>query len=421
MKDLALVICPPFWTKTPPFGLEYLKNSVKDIIAAEIYDLNIYFFTLLQYSSGQWLQLNKNFEKGLFSSIKKNYPNKLEGIINNLAEYTYVGFSIFRRNFPFSLELAKEITKKSPSAKIIFGGPQTQEIENFPLHNSAVIKGEGEIPLRKIILGESKNIFKFQEKKNLDNLPFLTFRDFRLERYKPILPLLASRGCIKKCKFCSEWNLYKKFRLHSPDYIIDQIKYLTSRYKIYNFSFQDSLLNADLKWLKELCLKTIKNNLNITWEAQMIIRNDMSPEVLKLIKESGCINLFIGLESASDKVLKDMGKGFTLREATEFLFKLKKSGLEYEVSLITGYPTEKKQDFKKTDGFLKHNKFLVNRIAQISAFSLYKNSLLYKNSPKMLPRQTINKRLKKLTKTVEKEKIPHKKAFFDNLRYKDGN
>jgi len=418
MKKVALVICPPFWLKAPSLGLEYLKNFNRGHeVKIDIYDLNIYFYNLLGVNKRIWLELNREFEGNLYSLIEDRLASHLNEITKKLIQYDFVGFSLFKRNEQFSLALAEKLCKSS-SPKLIFGGPQTREINPGKLPpNSIIVEGEGELPLSRIINGNTSSGYYYQELDNLDRLPFLNFEGFDLSLYKPILPLLTSRGCIKRCKFCSEWTLYRKFRQHSAGYMAEQIEKLLKLHKINQFSFQDSLINANLAWLEDFCTKVIKEKLHIKWEAQIIIRQDMDTHLFKLMKEAGCINLFIGLESASDKVLQNMDKGFAVKDAKRVFTNLKNAGLMFEVSIVVGYPRESKEDLKKTIDFLKENKNIIPKIAQVSGFIPYKNSIIFKEKNNGLADIEINRRLRKITNFIEKEKIPHKKAFIDNLRY----
>ncbi|MBN2120860.1 MAG: B12-binding domain-containing radical SAM protein [Candidatus Omnitrophica bacterium] len=415
---IALVISPPFWIKTPPLGLEYLKNYLKDYAQPDIFDLNIYFYGLFKYSPKKWLGLNKDFEDNLFRDAEKKFAKELNAVIKKLSAYSYVGFSLFKRNLNFSSNLAERIKYRSKKTEIIFGGPQTRETKKLRPKDSIIVEGEGEIPLLKILRQNKDRHFAYQEIKDLDEIYFNDFKQYDLSLYKPVLPLLSSRGCIKKCRFCSEYTLYKKFRQHSQDYMIEQIEYLIKLYKIRRFSFQDSLINADVNWLEIFCKKIIEKRLNIQWEAQLAIREGMDKKLLSLMKKAGCLNLFVGLESGSDETLKNMGKGFTCQDARGFLSNLKQADLSFEVSIIVGYPKETEQDFKKTLLFLKENRNLIPRIAQVSSFSLYKNSSLcnHKNLEQIEPK-VISNRMKKIIRFIEKEKIRHKKAFIDNLSY----
>jgi radical SAM superfamily enzyme YgiQ (UPF0313 family) len=100
----------------------------------------------------------------------------------------------------------------------------------------------------------------------------------------------------------------------------------------------------------------------------------MSDALLRKMKSSGCVNLFVGLESGSDGVLGKMKKGFTVYEALCFFHRLRQAGLQYEVSLIAHYPGETEGEFLQTLEFLRNNPDAVNKIAQVSLFKKYPGS-----------------------------------------------
>jgi radical SAM superfamily enzyme YgiQ (UPF0313 family) len=315
---------------------------------------------------------------------------------------------------PFSFSLAQKLKEKFPSKKIIFGGPQTAFLDwqNTLDGCYSWVVGEGEIPLSKI-LGQDKNtLYRFEEIENLDTLPFLDFKPLGPTLYSAVIPLFSSRGCNYNCNFCSEKKLYKKFRHHSARYMLEQIKHLKNKYKINNFVFCDSMINYSNAWLTELCSLVIKNKLNINWEAQMRIDKKFSVELGKLMKESGCYNLFIGLESASDNILGDMNKGFNRGNAAEFFKKLNKAGLQFEISLIFGYPGEEEKDFKETIDFIIKNKKLIPKIAQANPFVDYLGNL-----GNTYPSEEAKLRILKFLRILELEKIPYTKSFINNLIY----
>ncbi|MFC1514613.1 B12-binding domain-containing radical SAM protein [Candidatus Omnitrophota bacterium] len=415
---IALVLCPPFWTKTPPLALEYLRNYLKNQAEVDIFDLNSRLFKALRLPAKEWLRLDKGFEDSLFAAVQKKAGAEIEDLVKKLAAYDYVGLSVFKRNLNFSLELAKKIKALSSRTTLIFGGPEVREAKERLPRDSIKVDGEGELPLWRLANGDSARHFSRDQIDDLDTLPFNDFAGYDLSLYKPVLPLLSSRGCIRRCSFCAECTLYSGFRQHSHRYTADQIERLVKRHAVTDFSFQDSLINADPAWLNDLCGEILKRGLTITWEAQLMIREGMSDALLRLMKQAGCQNLFIGLESGSDKTLRAMRKGFNASQAARFLARLKKAGLRPEISIIAGYPGESEDDFAETLGFIKDNKLAIAAIAQVSSFTLYKNSTLAERKDNgLLCDTTITKRMKKIARLIEKEKIRHKKAFINNLAY----
>jgi len=412
MKETVCIIqTPPFWLKTPPLSLIYLKTYLENKgVETEIIDLNHTSFKLLSPSKEEWLNLNKNFEKRLFSAVEKHLPHILENLYKKIDKAEFIGLSILKRNAPFAFRLAERIKEKYPLKKIIFGGPQTLFMDwktKLDQQNYWVI-GEGEIPLWEIINGQKQKVIKFREMDNLDNLPFLDFSPLNL--YSSYIPLLSSRGCRHKCSFCSERLLYKKFRNHSPLYMAEQIKYLSAKHKINNFTFCDSFINYNPQWLEAFCRLIIKNKLKIKWEAQARV-DSLTPELIKLIKQSGCYNLFIGLESASDNLLGQMNKGFKVGTAYDFFKKLTQAGLHFEVSLIFGHPKETEDDFKNTLDFIVKNKKIIPKIAQANPYIDY----FADSEDNAFPTQAAKQRINKFINIIQAEKIKYTKGFINNL------
>jgi len=146
----------------------------------------------------------------------------------------------------------------------------------------------------------------------------------------------------------------------------------------------------------------------------MAVRKDFPLSLAELLKKSGCFNLFVGLESASDKVLSAMNKGFTKEDACLFFEILKKAGLQYEISIIAGYPKEEENDFKETIDFITKNKTVIPKIAQVNPYIDY-------FSYPYTPSAQATERVKRLISLLRKEGIPYTKSFINNLIYKNGN
>jgi len=427
MPELVYIIqTPPFWLKTPPLSLTYLKTYLESKgIAVKILDLNMSLFRKASLSLKSWLALNGKFEEGLFSFTEKQYPGLLAGVYQKIKNTSLVGFSLLKRNNPFAFSLAQRIKKRFPGKKIIFGGPEVFFLEKrgrLDREHYWVI-GEGEIPLHRVIAGEKNKVFKFRELPDLDCLPFYDFEDLTLNSNGPgrpspyikTLPLLSSRGCPHGCAFCSERRLYQKFRHHSPEYMLDQIDYLKSKHKTNTFVFLDSLINYQRSWLESFCSGLAKRKLNIKWEAQMRIENNFPPELARLMQKSGCYNLFIGLESGSDAVLDNMRKGFTARTAERFLKTLYRQGLHFEISLIFGYPRETEKEFRETINFIRKNKKNIPKIAQVNPFTDYLNRFSHQSPFKDEPKEKV----KVFLKVLEDENIRYTKSFINNLIYEN--
>lgn len=414
-RSVYIIQCPPSWLKTAPLSLIYLENYLKSNgFIVKVRDINAGLFKSLQLQQKDWLALNSNFEESLFTQTE-NSSSLLKSLYQEIKNYEYIGFSLLKRNSTFSFQLAQKIREMFPSKKIIFGGPQTLFLDrqNKLDKNSFWVIGEGESATTKILNDAAEKIQRFEELENLDKLPFLDFSCLEMENYSNSIPLLSSRGCKFNCNFCSERKLYRTFRQHSPEYISDLIKHLAEKHETNTFVFCDSLINCSNKWLEEFCLSIIKNKLEIKWEAQMRIDKDFDVTLGRLMKDNGCYNLFVGLESASLATLKNMNKGFNPETALNFFKKLTEAGLHFEISLIFGYPGETDADFKETLDFVIKNKKIIPKIAQANPFVDYMGNF----PDKTVPGVSANERIKLFLRTIETEKIKYTKSFINNLTY----
>ncbi|MFH0790247.1 MAG: radical SAM protein, partial [Candidatus Omnitrophota bacterium] len=333
-KQILLILPPVFWPKMPPIGLGYLQSYLsQNGIGSEILDLNNIFYNLVDnHLKKEWLiSCNLCLEKNILKLIQNNQYRKYCEVINKILEFDVIGFSCFKSNFQAALEIIRVIKSQRKDLKIILGGPEItrqffegkgrfdQEITRLV---DLLVVGEGERPLYDYLSGRriTGKISTFAQVESLSELTFPKYRgvDFNLYPRKDTLSVQFSRGCIRKCSFCSERLLYQGFRVREVNSVIDEIRYHKKNNRINYFVFFDSLINGDLVQLEILCDEIINNFGTINWEAQIAVRDDMREEIFAKMKKSGCYNLFVGLESGSDRTLKRMNKGFTVEQAADF-------------------------------------------------------------------------------------------------------
>jgi len=226
--------------------------------------------------------------------------------------------------------------------------------------------------------------------KNLDLLPFPEYDDFKEDIKNKTysmpnrLDILDSRGCVNACYYCYERLFWQKYRTMSGKRIYEQILYHIKNYPQINyFYFNGLLLNGSLEVLEEFCNLVIKNNLKINWAGQAMIREDMSKDLILKMKEAGCNWLGFGIESGSERVLKDMNKNYKIEDALRVLKDVHEAGISTQINIMFGYPTETEEDFRKTlDFVLKVRPYIDSILASQSFTTLEKGTYLYKNAEK---------------------------------------
>ena len=393
---VILLNCPRVWPRLPPLGLASLSGHLNAHgIQTQVIDLNQYFYSIASEKIKQlWeIPVNPSFSEQIWDYLSIHHPDEMKKAIEYIQNHTaqFIGFSVWHSNKAFSLKLAESIKQSLSSKKIIIGGPEItlqynidkNSIEKtFPFADHYII-GEGEKPLLNIFTKpNTEKFFVFDETENLDSLPAPDFSFFDQYKYKyrRTLPFWMNRGCINRCEFCVEHTLSKKFRSKSPEIVVAEIKSFHLNKGIRHFVFYDSLMNGNLKLFENFLDCLIKKNLPITWESQILIRNDMRQSVFEKMKLSGCVNMFIGLESGSDPVLKRMKKKFTTKNASDFFSKCKTANLHFEISMILGFPGETESTFKETCDFISDNAKQIPKLAQLNPFQPLAGSPIIKNN-----------------------------------------
>lgn len=430
MHSILLTSLPVFWPKMPPLGLGFLQSYLEDkSINAEILDLNNFFYNLAdEVLRKQWsISCNTRFENSILSLLKNKYPKQFQEIIDKLLRFDVLGFSCFKSNFTATLEIVKLLKTKRKDLKVVLGGPEiarqffkgngkfAAEIEESA---DLLVIGEGEKALYDYLSGgnRDKKIAEFLQLEELVSLSFPSYKGLDLSSYpaRNAIPLQFSRGCIRGCRFCSERLLYRGFRSRAVEALIDEISYHKSGHDTEYFVFFDSMLNADLSALDKLSSSIIDNFGSIKWEAQIGVRADIDEALFLKMKKSGCYNLFVGLESGSDKTLKSMNKGFNTSQAVDFFRKLKDACLDFGVSIILGYPGETEDDFKESLDFIIKNKDLIPKIEQVNPFTYYDGTIADRTADYKLNNISLE-RMEIFVSKIKRCGFKYTNAFMGNL------
>lgn len=428
MKEIALTIMPVFWPNMPPLGLAALKGFLKQNgIETSCIDFNNHFYSKLpQTIKIEWHKsCNLTLEENIFNIIEKECPEEFTCMIEKLSSFSFVAMSVYKSNLTTSVKVSERIKKINPGIKIIFGGPEIARryfdendsiLERFENIADYLIIGEGEKPILKYLNGHtSSRIALYDEISGPEEFSVPDFSDFDFSKYpkQNAISVIYSRGCVKRCSFCAERLLYKKYRTYGIENVLTQIKNGMDE-GIKQFIFHDSLINGDLGLLDNLCQGIIKEFGSVDWEAQIAVRNDMPDGIFKKMKESGCYHLFVGLESGSDPVLKKMNKGFNASDALLFFKILNAHNLSFGVSMIVGFPGETIEEFRQSLDFLIENKELVSKIEQVNPFVYYNGIDLPKDADYKKNEESLE-RAKLFIKKIDEAGFKYTKSFMLNL------
>ena len=216
---------------------------------------------------------------------------------------------------------------KNPKKKELFIGPNP-EIEVYNAIN-------------KLVLHESDRI-----QNNITNLPK---PDYELvKNIKYAFDLLSgkfflieiSRGCPNKCSFCNK-TMYPKYQKKTLTQIRNELNSL-HKLGIETLEFIDLDFLIDKKFSLQVC--NILSDFSPRFKYAIQTRcNNVDEELIKKLKESGCEIIQFGVETFSEKILKDMDKPQDILVMKRAFNLCKKQGIKTLAYMITGFPGQEKK------------------------------------------------------------------------------
>jgi len=195
---------------------------------------------------------------------------------------------------------------------------------------------------------------------NLDELPFPARHLLPLREYKPMTALrfpstnmVASRGCVYQCYFCSASRMWGgKWRCHSPDYVVKEMQHLVEKYGIKDVSFTDAAFTMNMNRAEEICDLISKRSFDITWSCDC--RPDaVNRSLLAKMASAGCSLIQYGIESGSPEVLTRIKKGFTVEHARKAIKMTREEGIRPFAYFIIGHPWDTPDTIHETIEFAK--------------------------------------------------------------------
>lgn len=199
---------------------------------------------------------------------------------------------------------------------------------------------------------------------DIDSLPLPAYHRFPMDIYRLmrmpncsrsdfVIPILSGRGCTFKCNFC--YRMDKGFRPRSNESIIEEIKFLQKNYGITYIAFYDELLISSVERATLLCEDIIKSNLKIKYYCQGRL-NFAKPELLNVMKKSGCVFINYGIECFDNTILKNMHKGLTTSQIERGIRATLDCGISPGLNIIFGNIGEDRETlFKGVDFLLKYD------------------------------------------------------------------
>jgi len=351
---MRVVLVQPFGYSqfpVPPLGLGYLAAVLERRgFEVEIIDLNV--------------ESSSAFE----NHLSRQRPD-------------IVGVSSSVGNAREAFAVISRVKSRFPECFVVVGGPYASIMGGGMLvrHSEidAAVPGEGEATLVELMERlQSKQdlndvnglIFRDGSKPRsnrsrdpveaLDSLPFPDREKLPMKLYRENAGVLfTSRGCPYRCVFCSRSVFGRRWRGHSPEYVLTEIERLIKHYGVTGLSFLDDNITFDLeraeKILEGIIAKKWKLNLYF-WNG---IRVDcINQGLLTKMKKAGCTAINYGVESIDPEVLAKIAKGITLDQVDKTIRLTREAGIKANVFLMVGNPGDTAKVFDKISNFVERVK-----------------------------------------------------------------
>ncbi len=191
---------------------------------------------------------------------------------------------------------------------------------------------------------------------DLDSLPFPAFHLLPLDAFhrmgKTIFPLTTSRGCVQWCDFCSTVRMFgRRYSTRSAKNVVDEMEMLHNKYGESQFTFYDDAFTINRKHTLDMCADIKARKLNVEWDCETRV-DAVDKELLEKMRDAGCITIWFGVESGSEKILNAMHKSINREQVREAFKMAQKAGLMTIASSVIGFPGETEETAWETINFI---------------------------------------------------------------------
>ncbi len=192
--------------------------------------------------------------------------------------------------------------------------------------------------------------------KELDRIPFpardlLSFDLYRAQwksahgRFS--LNIVASRGCPYGCNWCAKPIYGNSFHLRSAESVAAEVDELKTVHGAEHLWFADDIFALNRHWIRDFADAIERRDCAVPFKMQSRI-DLMSEEVVDALARAGCEEVWMGVESGSQKVLDAMHKGLQLEDVPQARARLARAKIRACFFIQFGYPGETWEDIVAT-------------------------------------------------------------------------
>lgn len=309
--------------------------------------------------------------------------------------------------FESDMSVLKAIKERAPEIRtVVFGYYPTIFTDKIFEQNAVdfIIKGEPEMALSRLVRaierGERVDEIsglnmkssgghvisgpKAERVKDLDSIPFpdpelLSYKGYNeMLMRSPVALIQSSRGCPFRCTYCIT-TYGRETVMRSPENVVGEIEALAKK-GFKRLRFTDDTFNVDKSRVRRICELIVEKGLKVKWTCLSRV-DTLDKDVLPLMKKAGCVRIYIGIESFSQKILDYYRKGYKASDLVDKLKAVRAAGIESVGFLLIGAPVETDEDLAANRAGLKKAPL---DFAIVTKLTPYPGTVLFENLKDMM-------------------------------------
>jgi radical SAM superfamily enzyme YgiQ (UPF0313 family) len=329
---------------------------------------------------------------------------EVEGVIREQLP-DVVGITCRALDLASAVVVARLAKRANPSVRVVLGGPAATTCSDMVMEDVNVdfaVRGEGEMTMKELVRAvevgagdlrsidglwfrESRGIVRNKQRELIQDISSLPYPDRESLLNARRLPgpiyrrlmgdLVSSRGCPYRCTFCANHSVWgsRKWRGRSPEDVVGEILHVRDTHGVQHFVFWDDLFTVNRERTVAICELMLAKGANVHWVC-LVRANTIDAELLRLMRRSGCVQVQMGVESGSNRILQQMKKGMTVEDFRRAARVIRRSGLPWHCFLLIGIPGETREEMAATMRLVTE---LRPDVVELSVFAPYPGSPLH--------------------------------------------
>ncbi|HNV70180.1 MAG TPA: radical SAM protein, partial [Candidatus Ozemobacteraceae bacterium] len=361
-----------------PLGLTYLSGALKQAG----YECRILDMDAADAKSGSFDFAHEYERYGKYVEALNNPEHPTWQHMRELIRAEnpdFIGITAMTTKFGSVIQTARQCKRLLPNVPVIVGGAHASTMPDLTLEIpevDVVVRGEAEETLPDLLN-------RLRSGDDLKSVLGISYRDGNVVCHNPDRPyvqnldsiplpdrgalmhpqnyssedmgvMLNSRGCPFRCSYCFHmWQ--RRVRYRSVENILSEIRAVRAAYGTTQFHFKDDSFTVNRKQVEALCAAIRREPYHINWSCTTRV-DLIDDNLLRIMKEAGCNQVSVGIESGSKRILQETDKDITHEQILEAAKKLNQHRLFWSGYFMIGLPTETEADIRQTFAFLKRAK-----------------------------------------------------------------